>query len=655
MFPDWTNTLSGLQWAALGLVPPAIVALYFLKLRRVPLLVPSTYLWRRTVEDMHVNSLWQKLRRSILLLLQLLLVALVMLALLRPSWESSQLVGGRYIFLIDNSASMSATDVAPSRLAEAQKRVIELIDQMGSDDVAMVISFADASQVAQSFTHNRQELRRAVEQLRGTDRPTSIIEALRAAAGLANPGRSSKDATDIQVADALPAKLFVLSDGKFPDVGDFSLGNLEPTFLSIGDAESGNVAITALGVSRRENRPEQRQVFARIENLAKVPFQGELTLTQQATLLDAQAIELEADSGRGITFDLPDELRGAVELKLTTKSGLNQLTLDDRAFLALDEPRRASVLVVSPGNEPLQLALKTLRSSELADVRFESPEYLETAAYRALASSGRLDLIVFDRCVPAELPQASTWFIGTTPPGKAWSQADKATAPQILDTDTSHPLMQLVEMSDVLIAEAKPVLPPKPHRVLIESTAGTLLAIAPREAFEDVVLGLEWVGSDSIGTNWPVRLSFPVFVMNLLEYFGPSREQRAVENVRPGAVVALPVEAETDRVTVTNPAGERTELVRDRRDQLHYSLTDQVGIYRVDDGPRQRQFAVNLLDSAESDIRPRPEKSIQLGYTKVAAEQKWQPGRREVWKWLVLGALVLVVVEWYVYNQRLNY
>lgn len=654
MWPDWSPALTGWQWAALGLVPPAIVALYFLKLRRTPLLVPSTYLWRRTIEDMHVNSLWQKLRRSILLLLQLLLIALAMLALLRPSWESSQLVGGRYIFLIDNSASMSANDVSPTRLAEAQKRVIELIDQMSSDDVAMVITFADASQVAQSFTRNRQELRRAVEQIRSTDRGTSIIEALRAAAGLANPGRSSADATDIQVADALPAKLFVLSDGKFPDVGEFSLGNLEPTFLSLGMPESGNVAITALGVSRRENRPEQRQVFARIDNLSAEPFSGELTLAQETRLLDAQSLAIEANNGKGITFDLPEDLRGAIELRLSTTAGLNHLALDDRAFLALDEPRRAALLVVTPGNEPLQLVLKTDRAVELADVRVEGPAFLETPVYRALASSGRLDLIVYDRCSPAEMPQANTWFIGAAPPNKAWSRGEASTAPQILDTDTSHPLMQLVEMSDVLIAEATPLTPPKPHRVLIESTAGTLLAIAPREAYEDVVLGLELVGSDAIGTNWPVRLSFPVYVMNLLEYFGPAREQRAAETVRPGNVVTLAIEDDTTRVAVINPAGERTELVRDRRDTLHYSLTDRVGIYTVEDGDRRRQFAVNLLDPAESDVRPRAEKSIQLGYTKVTAAEKWRPGKRELWKWLVLGALVLVVVEWYVYNQRLG-
>src|SRR5690348_7835757 len=121
------NTLAPWQWAALGLVPPAIVALYFLKLRRQPLEVPSTYLWQKSIEDMHVNSLWQRIRQSLLLYLQLLLLALVIFALLRPGWRSQKLVDERNIFLIDNSASMSATDVSPSRLEEAKRRALAII------------------------------------------------------------------------------------------------------------------------------------------------------------------------------------------------------------------------------------------------------------------------------------------------------------------------------------------------------------------------------------------------------------------------------------------------------------------------------------------------------------------------------------------------
>src|SRR5215471_12186252 len=121
---EFIPALSLWQWALIAAVPPAIVALYFLKLRRQPLEVPSTYLWHKSIEDLHVNSLWQRIRQSLLLYLQLLLIALAILALLRPGWRSDKVVDERNIFLIDNSASMSAIDVAPSRLEEAKRRAI---------------------------------------------------------------------------------------------------------------------------------------------------------------------------------------------------------------------------------------------------------------------------------------------------------------------------------------------------------------------------------------------------------------------------------------------------------------------------------------------------------------------------------------------------
>ncbi len=81
LLADFLNTLVWWQWGLLALVPPAIIALYFLKLRRQPLAVPSTYLWSRTIEDLHVNSLWQRLRQSLLLQLQLLQIVLLAITL----------------------------------------------------------------------------------------------------------------------------------------------------------------------------------------------------------------------------------------------------------------------------------------------------------------------------------------------------------------------------------------------------------------------------------------------------------------------------------------------------------------------------------------------------------------------------------------------
>ena len=126
---SFISTLPWWAWLFFALIPPAIIALYFLKLRLAPLVVPSTYLWIRPIEDLHVNSLWQRLQNNVLLYLQLLVVALLFLALLRPGCRSESQLGQRSILLIDHSASMSATDEGPNRLTVAKQKALKLVDE----------------------------------------------------------------------------------------------------------------------------------------------------------------------------------------------------------------------------------------------------------------------------------------------------------------------------------------------------------------------------------------------------------------------------------------------------------------------------------------------------------------------------------------------
>src|SRR5829696_6041833 len=93
---QFASPLGATAWAVLLGVPVGIIALYFLKLRRKPVRVPSTLLWRRSIEDLHVNSLFQRLRRNLLLFLQLLAVILTMLALTGPRIRGAITTGQRY-------------------------------------------------------------------------------------------------------------------------------------------------------------------------------------------------------------------------------------------------------------------------------------------------------------------------------------------------------------------------------------------------------------------------------------------------------------------------------------------------------------------------------------------------------------------------------
>ncbi|MBN2291737.1 MAG: BatA and WFA domain-containing protein [Pirellulales bacterium] len=661
MWPQWMNMLSWWQWAIMAAIPPAIIALYFLKLKRLPLEVPSTYLWQRSIEDLHVNSIWQRLRKSLLLFLQLLIILIAILALLRPGCRGNKLIGERFVFLIDNSASMRATDQDPNRLDEAKRRAVQMIDEMHSGDVGMVVSFADTARVEQMFTDNRRSLCRAVEAIKPSSRSTSLGEALKVASGLANPGRTSYEESDIQTAEALPATVYILSDGRFDDVSNFSWGNLTLIYLPIGQEEAANIAILAFSVRRHETRADKLQAFARIENFGTDDVSLSAVLRLDGEVIDAAKIDIGGGEVEGVTFDLGATDSGKLELSINSH---DDLEIDDKAYAAINQPRKAHVLLVTPGNEPLELALATPLANELADIDIQSPDFLNNKQYQTTSQSGGYDLVIFDRCAPKEMPQANTYFIGAIPPGEAWKAAEKVDVPNIIDVDPAHPIMQWIVMDDVLLHEGRPLIPPAGATTLIDTHAGPMLVIAPREGFEDVVQGFMLIENAGEGdeagiyarTNWPIRPSFPVFVFNLLDYLGGGQRATAAGGVQPGQAVVIDAPASAakasgKKISVRTPSGKTISLKESRPGRFNFTDTDEQGIYEaLYDGKSFLRFAVNLFDSTESHIVPR--KAFEAGPTAVEGQSGWKESRKEFWRWLVLAGLVILLFEWYIYNRR---
>src|SRR5689334_809746 len=144
--------------AAAAVAVPALLVLYFLKLRRREMPVSSTLLWRKAIQDLQVNAPFQRLRRNLLLLLQLLMLVLLCLALSRPVANFNNLARAEKltVILIDRSASMSAIEDfngnKHTRLEEAKKQARALIDSMTRKDAAMLIAFDDSAEVIQPLT-----------------------------------------------------------------------------------------------------------------------------------------------------------------------------------------------------------------------------------------------------------------------------------------------------------------------------------------------------------------------------------------------------------------------------------------------------------------------------------------------------------------------
>ena len=60
---------------------------------------------------------------------------------------------------------------------------------------------------------------------------------------------------------------------------------------------------------------------------------------------------------------------------------------------------------------------------------------------------------------------------------------------------------------------------------------------------------------------------------------------------------------------------------------------------------------MNLLSRAESDVRPRD--SLSFGTAKVTAEEGATVARRrEIWPWLAMFAVGMLVTEWWYFHKR---
>jgi hypothetical protein len=694
-------------WAAvvLLLLPPLIALLYFLKLKRKPLQVPSTYLWRKSIEDLHVNSLFQWLRDNLLLLLQILTVLVLVYAVMAFQRHARAGSGRHYILMIDNSASMSVTDVAPNRLEQAKQEALNEIDAYTDDDFGMVLVFNSAAEILQSYTKDRNLLRLAVRDIDLTHRPTRISEALTLADSLANPQRSTDD-NAVRPAgeeagkertyvtnEGIPTEVHLFSDGRFADVPDFSLGNLNLQFHSIGQSGTesvDNVGLVTLNAVRDIKDPSSLQVLATVQNFRRQKAEVRIRLevlvngkmkgiydqptNSKLTLNERIPPAVEGDKDESGAQDNPGEAsvnfqvrdlddRADTVLHAYFLDHHDHFADDDQAWLVVGIIRKARVLIVGKPNKPVRDFFDQEATQKVASVTYLAPDDLkDERAYLRPAREGAFDLVVFDRCRPekeSDLPLANTLFIDALPP--PWRKEDmpRQENVKVIGGNTKHPLMQyLTTLQDIHIGEyfrfdlKGPGVPAQTPRLLEADRDTALLFTLPRGSFTDVIMAFPLItDQDDWNTDWVKQISFPLFLRNLLYYLGNISDAAGEETVQPGQVKTLRPDTAVRKIEVMDPSGKKETLERGNRPDFLYGKTEQLGIYQVrSDASEVRSFAVNLLDAEESNIEPRGQ--FRIGATNITPEEiRGQP--RDLWHWIALAALVLILLEWYVYNRRI--
>ncbi len=643
-------------WLLVPLIP-ALIALYFLKLKRREMVISSTFLWKRSLEDLHVNSPFQKLRRSLLLLLQLLILIALILAASRPKITGSAGSGVARLLLIDNSASMNVREKEGTRLELAKKKALEAVSGKEPADVMAVIAFSHRSAVLQSLTSDASRLRRAVESVEPTHYPTDFRSALQTAAFMADP----------QIFGG-GAEIQVYSDGGFSSLSAIApeLERLSIRFFPIG-AETENLGIVELDARQSFAAANgRREIFAGVANSGDADRQATLSLYQENVLKDAATLAVPAGKTVSHVFDGSAYSGAMVRLELDAGGALAE---DDRAWIRLDPPRPVELLIVGEANWFLDKVVQVHPSFKGRRVALST--------WEAMLKDGRLaadpaQVILFDRQAPGELPDRPAIYLGChpdlkglpgksaaagEPPGAAPSQQTGAAParvqnPVIIDWDRGHPVNRFLAFADLLIAESWQFPAGPGYRSILDSGEGSLAgaaAVAPagKPAFNVLILGF-----DIFKTNWPWLPSFPIFFSNAIAWLGSSGSGEAASRYRTGEpLLFYPAkESKVRQFAMVDPAGGEHAVAAEGSGEVSFPGTALAGVYALrGDTKTLVSFGVSLLDAGESRIAPRGE--IRLGSTKIVPPREIAENR-DLWKWFAAAALLVCLLEWWIYNRR---
>jgi Ca-activated chloride channel family protein len=613
--------LTPLGFALSALAIP-IILLYMLKLRRKQMQVSSTMLWEKLLREKQANAPWQKLKRNLLLFLQLLILAALVAALARPALKTKVVASGSVIVMLDASASMNAVDVKPSRFEEGRKSIQTLINGLSSDSAMTLILAAQTPQTLIASETDKSLLTAALSKAQVTQGPADWQAAFALAAGATRNGSAST--------------IVIVSDGGLPESGLPSLPG-EVRYVSIGKTDD-NLAISALALRASKGKP---QLFAEVTNYSHVDRKVLLSIYLGNDLFDARQLDLPANSKKSVSLeDLPTATaiyKAHISDSVEANKPLDSLSLDDTAFAIYQTSSARRTLLVSKGNLFLEQLLASLpgiqpfRALPAADGTLKIP-------------SEPFDLYIFDSYIPTELPKSNLLLINPT--ANPFFTVGETTKDVNNIQVNQNALANYVDWKTVHVLQAHKVTAPNWMNILIESNSNPLVMAGETKGQRIAALTFDLRESDL-----PLQIAYPILFSNLINYLAPPSAFDSSQSLQAGDSLTIAPPTNAEKVVIASPSNKTFSLAPG---QSLFSQTNDLGYYAVNfiskDSTKVEYFAVNLFDASESDSRPR--EKLQIGSMAVKPAASQQVGLQELWKWLAGIALIVLMIEWQVFHRK---
>jgi hypothetical protein len=393
-----------------------------------------------------------------------------------------------------------------------------------------------------------------------------------------------------------------------------------------------NLAITGLDVRRSLSDRQKIEMFVAAENFSTGSISGTMGVYLDDAMLDSKHFAVDAGETLSQIFEAVLPAGGTIRVEFEAGDAL---LCDNRAWRIIPPPVRKRVLIVAETPFFIERAFKA--SAAVECISIAPSEYLppEPGEYFAVIWNGV--------AAPAVAP-CNNIYLGCFPKIEGLAAGAQIESPDVMDWDNTHPTARFLDFDNLIVSSTMAMSLPESATTILRSSQTPLIATLPTKYGTACVTGFLPMKS-----NWPLLVSFPLFLHNCLEHFEQQQQKLTDANIAVGQTITLG--AAGDNPVVTLPSGDKRPLMKNTAGEYSFDDVSACGIYRMDsDGADSYVIAANLFDRNESSLSTT--NSLTISGKPVQAAQVSKQVNREFWRYFVMAVAAVLLLEWIVYHRR---
>lgn len=598
----------------LGVIPILII-IHTLKPKPRPVDVTNLFLWNEVLKERNANLSFDRLKKNLPLILQILIVILTALALAQPTWKFWTAKKGNLVLVIDTSASMKTRTGSGIRFDLARQQALQIVAARDRDQQVLVIEAGKKPRVKSGFLSHTAQAQDLINQLQPSDAPADVESAVYLALSFIDPAQEDL--------------LYLITDGAGRGLAD--LVKNHPKIRPVIIADGGqNIGITKFEFRQQIDRSDHYEFMLEIKNFDRTPLECSIRLSIDRAVLIERVLEFKAQEKQILIIPYSGLINGIARATLAID---DDFTVDNQAYLSLNAAKEIWVLLVSPGNEFLEKLLAAYPNFKVNSVNEIIPSSWSE-------QTARHDIVIVDRLDFPATDRGNLLLIDAYSPSIPVLNTGRVRRPEILTWNRHSPLMADVNLSGLIVEESAKLQTGLPLQPVIESDRTGLMYAFEKNGLRAVLLGFDLTRSDL-----PLKVAFPVMMSNIFNWLNPYRLEFSILQTRPGEAFDIYFKPGTD-IIYTRAPQEKWDKHAVKANPFRYRDTDSVGIYTVAENGKERYFTVNLADESESDIN-----SISLANQSVQTEgpraSEEIAARQPLWMFFVIMGCGLLMIEWY--------